>query len=64
MLDKLYLGDAVYAEFVDGRIILTVEYGFGPTCRIVLEDFVINNLIEFYNFRKEVGKTDATPQNN
>jgi hypothetical protein len=46
---KIYLGDAVYAEFDGSGIILTVEYGHGPAPaqEIILEPYVIEKLIAF-----------------
>ena len=43
-----YLGDSVYAEVQSGMIKLTTDNGSGPNNTIFLEDFVTENLIEFY----------------
>jgi len=46
-LVKAYLGDAVYAQVVDERIVLTTEDGFCATNTIVLEPEVWLALKEF-----------------
>ena len=45
---KHYLGDSVYAEVQSGMIKLTTDNGSGPNNTIFLEDFVMENLAEFY----------------
>ena len=40
-MDKVYLGDAVYAEFDDFGVVLTTEDGVSVTNKIVLEPEVI-----------------------
>ena len=50
MRTKVYLGDAVYAEFSDetqGMIRVTTENGYEPTNEIFLEPKVFDALIEF-----------------
>jgi hypothetical protein len=39
--EKQYLGDGVYAELDDGRVLLTTEDGFTTTNAIYLEPEVI-----------------------
>lgn len=34
---KTYIGDSVYAEVKDGRLILTTENGRGPSNTIIME---------------------------
>jgi hypothetical protein len=48
-MNKEYLGDAVYACFdpLTGDLVLTTEDGYSVTNRIVLEDAVMQNLLEF-----------------
>lgn len=47
---KIYLGDSVYAEWKDNRIILTTENGLpeDPSNLIYLEIEVIEELIKFW----------------
>ena len=46
--EKVYLGDAVYAEADDfGGIVLTTEDGIRATNRIVLEDDVIESFLDY-----------------
>lgn len=54
---KQYLGDSVYAEIQSGMIKLTTDNGTGPNNTIFLEDFVMDNLVEFYGreFLKKAG---------
>jgi hypothetical protein len=44
---KEYLGDAVYAEVIDNRLVLTTENGYCATNTIVLEPDVLNGLIQY-----------------
>lgn len=37
---KQYIGDSVYAELKDGRLVLTTENGYGPNNTIILESEV------------------------
>ena len=47
-MDKVYLGDSVYAEQIDNRgIILTTENGYAPSNTIVLEPEVVYSLIQY-----------------
>jgi len=48
-LNKMYLGDSVYAEYDGFAIILTTENGYDddPRNRIVLEPEVYTALLEF-----------------
>ena len=46
---KTYLGDAVYAEFRDGDLVLTTSDGMRDTNTIVLEPTVLAVLLEFLN---------------
>ena len=47
---KVYLGDGVYCEADPslGAIVLTTENGIEVTNRIVLEEEVYQNLIDYY----------------
>ena len=48
MGNKCYLGDSVYAEWIDGVIQLTTEDGYGNVSNtIYLEPEVFGNLREF-----------------
>jgi len=52
---KTYLGDAVYADFnVARQLVLTVEYGQGPVDKIVLENEVYINLLEFVKYIRQI----------
>lgn len=44
---KRYLGDAVYAQIVEGMILLTTEDGAQVTNEIFLEDEVIRELTKY-----------------
>ena len=46
--NKIYLGDAVYAEFDGYGVIMTTENGFYTENTIYLEPNVLNNLNKFY----------------
>ncbi len=46
-MKKTYLGDSVYAEFVDGMIQLTTENGSGPSNTILLESETYFALCDF-----------------
>lgn len=46
-VNKTYLGDAVYAENVNGDIVLTTENGIEVTNRIVLEYDVFTALLRW-----------------
>lgn len=45
---KTYLGDGVYAEQKDGRLVLTTEDGIRTTNEIFLEPEIIDALIMFW----------------
>jgi hypothetical protein len=47
--NKIYLGDSVYAEFVDGKIKLTTENGYSDDPRniIYLEPEVFDSLLKW-----------------
>lgn len=48
MIEKIYIGDGVYAEFVGGgELVLTTENGIAVTNRIVLEPEVLHHLFLF-----------------
>jgi hypothetical protein len=50
MIDKVYLGDSVYADLDDlGRLVLTTENGYhdDPRNRIVLEPEVYRALTDY-----------------
>jgi len=49
---KVYLGDSVYAQAVDGMLKLTTENGLGPSNVIFLEPEVLSAL---YDYLKEHG---------
>lgn len=44
---KLYLGDGVYVQLAESRLILTTENGLSTTNRIVLEPEVQIALIQY-----------------
>ena len=47
-MDKIYLGDAVYAELENNMLKLTTEYGNGPPSNtIYLEYSVIVSLLRY-----------------
>jgi hypothetical protein len=46
-MEKVYLGDSVYAAVEDGMVRLTTENGFGPTNTIYLEPEVVVALLEY-----------------
>ena len=45
---KVYLGDSVYVDFLDGYMIcLTTENGMGPSNTIYLEPEVMEALVQY-----------------
>jgi len=44
---KIYLGDSVYGEAVDGGIVLTTDNGLGPSNTIFLEPEVYEALTQW-----------------
>lgn len=48
-MNKVYLGDAVYAEVDRGMLKLTTDYGCGATNEIFLEPQVYERMLEFVN---------------
>jgi len=50
---KVYLGDSVYAEIIDGQIKLTTEDGEMQTNAIYLERVVYDALEQFASKNKE-----------
>lgn len=46
-VEKIYIGDGVYAEFDGWNVILTTENGISVTNTIVLEPQVITSLEDF-----------------
>ena len=54
---KQYLGDSVYAEYDEnGQIILTTENGLGVTNKIYLEPEVLQALVRYNEYIKEMLK--------
>jgi len=47
MNSKTYLGDGVYAEIVDGSVLLTTEDGISVTNKIYLELEVVDALSKY-----------------
>jgi hypothetical protein len=45
LMDKLYLGDGVYAEWRDNQLILTTEDGISVSNTIYLDVYVLDALI-------------------
>ncbi len=55
-MDKVYLGDSVYAQF-DGYVVtLTTENGYGPSNTIHLEPAIIQNLNSFVKQAYEIAR--------
>lgn len=54
-MEKVYLGDAVYAECRFGMLVLTTENGLGSTNKIYLEPEVLTAL----RMMLDAGKEDA-----
>lgn len=46
-MDKVYLGDSVYVQLVDGMLMLTTDNGLGPTNTIYLEPRVFHALVAY-----------------
>lgn len=58
-MEKVYLGDAVYAEIDRGMVKLTVNYGRGPTETIYLEPEVLKALHDWLeSLSKEPGHAE------
>lgn len=55
MSEKVYLGDAVYADHDGFALVLTTENGYKATNRIVLEPEVLGALEEYIKRLKEGG---------
>ena len=53
MMPKVYLGDAVYAQFAEGYLKLTVEYGHGPEETIFLDGKTLVGLERYITLIKE-----------
>ena len=51
-MNKIYLGDAVYADWDGMLLTLTVEYGEGPAETVHLEGNVIINLLKYLEEQK------------
>ena len=49
LIEKRYIGDAVYANFDGYHIVLTTSDGIRDTNTIALEPGVMNSLIKFKN---------------
>jgi hypothetical protein len=47
-MEKMYLGDSVYAAFDGYSVTLTTENGFGPSNTIILEPNTLRALSLFY----------------
>lgn len=59
MINKRYLGDAVYAEYVSDRLVLTTENGVSITNTIVLEPEVCQAFSQFINSLRAPSEHDA-----
>lgn len=65
-MEKVYIGDSVYAVFDGYHIILTTENGYGPSNTIALEDTVFNSLLKYaervyggeFVFKKDEGQVE------
>lgn len=60
-MNKVYIGDSVYAEFDGYCIVLTTENGMpgDPSNRIVMEPEVVNDFFRYVNSLKD--KRPCTP---
>ena len=68
MINKMYLGDSVYASIDEfGNLILTTEDGYDITNTIVFESYTLvalNNYIREFKMRQNVGSNgDNTHMN-
>lgn len=52
MNEKKYLGDGVYAEFVEGDLVLTTENGVSVTNQVVLDYWVMTQLESYIQEEK------------
>ena len=62
MMPRVYLGDAVYAQFGEGYLKLTVEYSKGPEETIFLDQTVLVALEHYINMIKESNAGNAPIQ--
>lgn len=53
-MEKVYLGDGVYATFNGFEIILTTEDGINISNKIYLDPHVMDALVLFYNNKMKV----------
>jgi len=51
---KTYLGDSVYADYSGGMIELTTDNGMGPSNQIWLEPSVLDALIRYRKYLKDI----------
>lgn len=58
-MNKIYLGDSVYAELANGGVVLTTENGGGPSNTIFLEPEVLNALFIWVEAIKKRKETSA-----
>lgn len=60
-MNKVYLGDSVYADFDGYAVILTTENGLpsDPSNRIVLEPSVIHSLIDYVKGQADASEVSA-----
>lgn len=52
-VEKIYLGDSVYAAFDGYALTLTTENGLGPSNTIVLEPKVYESLVKYVAVLRE-----------
>ncbi len=53
-MNKVYLGDSVYAEQTDYGITLTTENGLGPTNTIHMEPEVLHSFADYLESLKPI----------
>lgn len=60
-IEKIYLGDAVYAEWKNSELILTTEDGISITNKIYLEIPIIMNLLDYIRKVDELYRLGIEP---
>ena len=55
---KCYLGDSVYADLVDGQLVLTTENGGESSNTIVLEDETLQSLERYVGFLRDEARAE------
>ena len=58
IMNKLYLGDSIYAEDYGVHIVLTTENGMGASNKIYLEDGIMHLLFQYWEQQRKIEAID------